>query len=100
MDGNPWRVRRLYANGVERQPVERTFDAAGRMTGETDVYGKTMTWTHDAMGNVLSETDRNGHTTTHRYDAKRQHTQITDANGHVVTTDYDAVGDPPASVEA
>lgn len=99
-DGNPWRVRRRYANETERRLAERTFDAAGRMTSETDVFGKTTRWTYDAMDHVLSATDRNGHTTTHVYDAKGQRTQTIDANGHVVTTAYDPVGDPVAVTTA
>jgi len=91
-DGNPWQVRALYTNGVERD-VQRVYDAANRKVSERDTKGNETHWAYDATGNVLSVTDANNHVTSYEYDAMGRRTRTVDPNGHEMFTEYDALGD-------
>ncbi|HEY2940450.1 MAG TPA: DNRLRE domain-containing protein [Gaiellaceae bacterium] len=72
------------------------YDAAHRLTGETDALGRTRGYGYDANGNLTSSTDENGTTQTRSYDQRNLLTHIRQPfdTGRNVTTHYvyDGVG--------
>ena len=77
--------------------LENTYDAAGRVTAQTDPRG-TSRLNYGANRTVF--TDATGATTTLDYDAAFQPTKITDALGNSRTFTYTAEGRPAAETNA
>ncbi|PTU63411.1 hypothetical protein DBB33_24315, partial [Chromobacterium haemolyticum] len=77
------------------QITHQSYDAAGRLIGETRGDGKqqaSTTYQLDALGKRIVETDANGHATRRDYDLLGRLIRETDALGGVTVTDYDAFG--------
>ena len=66
-----------------------TYDAAGRMTSQTDALGHTTTYTYDAAGNLLSTSGIAGNLT-YAYDNARNRISMADGNGNTTQFQYDA----------
>ncbi|MFH8725393.1 polymorphic toxin-type HINT domain-containing protein [Streptomyces termitum] len=88
-----------YTNGTPRYVLSgtATFDANGRITSATDVYGKTTTTAYTpASGSVVTKivtTNALGHTATNELDPGRGLPLAqTDANGRRTVMEYDALG--------
>jgi RHS repeat-associated protein len=69
-----------------------TYDAAGRLTGETDPLGFTTIYTYNQVGNLVARRDKDGTVTTFAYDGENRLTGETDALGRTTTYVYDAAG--------
>ncbi len=77
------------------QITHQSYDAAGRLIGETRGDGKqqaSTTYQLDALGKRIVETDANGHATRRDYDLLGRLIRETDALGGVTVTEYDAAG--------
>ena len=68
-----------------------TYDAASRVTSETDALDGVTTYTYDAAGNRLTATNPEG-TTRYRYDAQNRLIEEIQPNGSVLSYGYDAAG--------
>ncbi|SIO13416.1 RHS repeat-associated core domain-containing protein [Singulisphaera sp. GP187] len=77
-----------------------TYDAAGRLTTETDPLGRVTTYQYDPAGRLASVTapDPDGAgpltapVTRYAYDAEDRLTSLTDPLGRVTTSNYDPAG--------
>ncbi|MGW6563683.1 polymorphic toxin-type HINT domain-containing protein, partial [Streptomyces hydrogenans] len=99
--GNAVKTQSLsgFSNNVPQYTTEgtATFDAYGRITSATDVYGKTTTTAYTpASGSVVTKivaTNTLGHTSTTELDPGRGLPLVqTDANGRKTVMEYDALG--------
>ncbi|MGW6391202.1 polymorphic toxin-type HINT domain-containing protein [Streptomyces sp. NPDC055103] len=88
-----------FTNGVPQYTTQGTaaFDANGRITSATDIYGKTTTTAYTpASGSVVTKivtTNALGHTATTELDPGRGLPLAqTDANGRKTVMEYDALG--------
>jgi YD repeat-containing protein len=70
--------------------VKSIFDADGRLIGQQDADGNTISMTHDLANRKETTTDRLGHPTTHEYDLNGNIIKTTDALGGITTRTYDA----------
>lgn len=77
-----------------------TYDAAGRMTAQTDHLGRTNTYVYDANDNLLSHTAPAplNYLTSFAYDANDNQTSITNAKGFTTTATYNTNTDLLQSV--
>ena len=71
-----------------------TYDNANRLTGFTDVYGKTVSYAYDPAGNLTSVTYPDNKTVSYTYDSANRLTSVTDWLGNVTSYSYDAAGRP------
>jgi RHS repeat-associated protein len=78
----------------------RTYDAADRLSTDTDIYGRVTQFAYDEAGNLIQTTDPNGHVTRFEYDAMNRRTAAIDANDYKSTTVYDLAGHPVQVVNA
>ncbi|MFJ4023051.1 polymorphic toxin-type HINT domain-containing protein, partial [Streptomyces hydrogenans] len=88
-----------FTNNVPQYTTEgtATFDAYGRLTSATDIYGKTTSTAYTpASGAVVTKTvttNTLGHTATTEIDPGRGLPLVqTDANGRKTVMEYDALG--------
>ena len=70
----------------------RTYDAADRLSTDTDIYGDVTQYAYDQAGNMIQTTDPNGHVTNYGYDAMNRKNTVTDANGFMSQMVYDLAG--------
>jgi RHS repeat-associated protein len=52
--------------------VSSTYNAAGQLASQTDVFGLTLSYSYDTAGNVTQVTDSQGGVTTSTYNAENQ----------------------------
>lgn len=99
--GNVVKTKSLsgFSNSVPQYTTQgtATFDANGRITSATDVYGKTTTTAYTpASGSVVTKivtTNTLGHTSTTELDPGRGlPISQTDANGRKTVMEYDVLG--------
>ena len=70
-----------------------TYDAADRLTRQTDANGRVLEYTYDAFGRRTRMTDTAGYTVNYAYDAAGRLFRLTDgANALLVEYEYDALG--------
>jgi YD repeat-containing protein len=83
-------LRALVGTAAQDRATAYGFDAAGRLTSETDAVQMTRR-TYDAAGRLLSSgvEDR---IERYRYDAAGHRLETTDANGNTELSSYDALG--------
>jgi RHS repeat-associated protein len=73
-------------------PITYDYDDAGRRIEMTDSTG-TTTATYDAAGRLTSETDGNGNSVEYAYDARGQVTELTYPSSDAVTYSYNNAGE-------
>lgn len=84
-------VGEIDANGA----VTRTaYDAAGRVTAETDELGRTTRFTYDERGHLTGVVRADGSTIGAALDAEGRPVRITDPAGQVWRQTFDAAGNP------
>jgi RHS repeat-associated protein len=71
--------------------TSRGFDAAGRLTSETNPLGQTTQYNYDPLNQITKVTDALGNATSFSHDGNGNLTSVTDANGHVVSYTYDGM---------
>ncbi|MBL8718117.1 MAG: PKD domain-containing protein, partial [Myxococcales bacterium] len=71
-------------------PATYGYDASGRLTGSTDAFSASTTFTHDLTGKKETVTDALGNTTVFEYDDDGNVVKKTDALGKVWLSTYDA----------
>ncbi|WP_282947687.1 DUF6531 domain-containing protein [Cellulomonas endometrii] len=77
-----------YADGTT---VDLEYDAEGLPIAMTDATGATA-WAYDAAGRLSKQTDGNGQTLEYAYDAAGQVTGLTLPSGDTVASTYDLAG--------
>lgn len=96
-NGQLWQVTHQYlqTGGTydTRNIITRTFDAADRVSTETDAMSGVTTYQYDQAGNVASIKDAANHTIKFEYDAMNRRTAVVDGNGNRTTTAYNLRGD-------
>jgi len=77
----------------------RHYDAADRLSSESNINGETVSYEYDAMGNVTKITNAQGHGLYNEYDKKGRLTRITNENGYSVQSQYDLAGRLIATID-
>lgn len=85
---------------IERLISSREYDAADRLTKETNVFNKSASFEYDAAGNITKTTDANNHSHGIEYDAANRPLSVTNANGYKLTKKYDLAGNLIAQTNA
>ena len=94
------RLRRADGGFDERIVFTRTFDAAERVTSETDAAGGITRFAYDPNGNLVSRTDPAGNTQRFEYDELNRETARIDAAGARIETERNARGEVVALRDA
>jgi RHS repeat-associated protein len=102
--GNRTRLEVFDADGEVARTGSATFDALGRVTGETGGEGQVTRYTYDRNGNLLKITNPLSRETSQAFDALNRRIRVTDPADGVTQTQYDAhdrilsVSDPNGAV--
>jgi len=103
-DGKVYQVKGHYIKPDSTFDVRiistRTYDAADRLSTDTDIYGNVTQYAYDESGNMIRVTDPNGHVVNYEYDAMNRRTAVTDANGYKSTIVYDLAGHPVQAINS
>ena len=96
-NGQLWQVVQRYKkpDGTfdVRTVMTRSFDAAERVTTQTDAAGNVTRYQYDPAGNLISMTDAENHTGKFEYDPMNRRTAAIDATGYRTETQYSLRGD-------
>ena len=79
-----------YRLPLQNIPFTQTFNSEGRVSTQTDAFGRTYTFDYDP--GVTTILDPLGQQRVHEYDGEGRLSSATDEDGGVVDVDYDAQG--------
>lgn len=79
-----------YAYSTSDQySVSFGYDVLGRLTTETDPFGKVTKYTYDSADRLVKVEDPLGNTITHKYDYRSNRVETIDKKGYVTRYTYD-----------
>ncbi len=80
----------LLTAGDDNGTYTYTYDALGRMSTQTDIWGLTLTFGYDLANNLTTETDSLGGTVTNTYNTANEITekQFTDTSSNALSVGY------------
>ncbi len=92
--------RRTDGGDDQRILSNRTYDVAGRLATDEDVYGRQTAYYYDDTGNLTDVVSPDGRYTGYRYDAMNRRIAVIDGNGQRTETKYNLRGDVIAVTDA